>query len=187
MAIYIHTLTKLNDSGIDPVSRTEAKNWMRVEYTDDDTLIDGLIDSSRKHLEKLTGLALTSQKYSAIIETTGINSPIWVFDPPYGPMWCDPVVKKKNGINDFETLVENTDYEVLGDKIWLYTQGFYKIEYNTGYTVIPEDLTNDINTLVAWMYENRGKNFQGSARQDLVKQYPNWDGLNYHQYKKVVI
>jgi len=187
MAIYIHTLTKLSDSGIDPISRTEAKNWMRIEYNDDDTLIDNLIDSARKHIEKLTGIALTSQTYSAIIETTGINSAIWVFDPPYGPMWCDPVVKRKDGINDYETLVENTDYEVIGDKVWLYNQGLFKIDYSSGYSVIPEDLANDIYTLVAWAYENRGKNFQGSAKQDLVKQYPNWEGLNYPQYKKVVI
>jgi hypothetical protein len=24
-------------------------------------------------------------------------------------------------------------------------------------------------------------------RQALISQYPNWDGLNYHQYKKVNI
>jgi hypothetical protein len=51
---------------------------------------------------------------------------------------------------------------------------------------MPDDIKNDILTLVAWSYENRGKKFIGDSRTSL-SQYPTWDGLNYHQYKKVVI
>jgi hypothetical protein len=61
------------------------------------------------------------------------------------------------------------------------------IKYQCGYNSIPEDLATDILTLVAWSYENRGKKFQGDAKAGMLKEYPNWDGLNYHQYKKVVI
>jgi hypothetical protein len=47
-------------------------------------------------------------------------------------------------------------------------------------------LENDILTLVAWMYENRGKKMNADPKAS-ISQYPYWDGLNYHQYKKVVI
>jgi len=115
MAIYIDGITVIADAVVEPVSRTDAKNWMRItDYTSDDTLIDELITSAR----------------------------------------------------------------------WFYAAGTYEITYQAGYGDLPADLENDILTLVAWMYENRGKKFQKS---DAIKDYPNWDGLNYHQYKKVVI
>ena len=84
-------------------------------------------------------------------------------------------------------MVKNEDYEVIGGKIWLYTAGNYIIKYQAGYGTLPDDIRSDILTLVAWSYENRGKNFKGDASASGVKEYPNWDGLNYHQYKKVVI
>jgi hypothetical protein len=45
---------------------------------------------------------------------------------------------------------------------------------------------SDILTLVAWSYQNRGKNMNADPASS-ISQYPYWDGLNYHQYKTVVI
>jgi hypothetical protein len=102
-------------------------------------------------------------------------------------MVCVNEVLWKTGFNMYDTLVKNDDYEIIGNKLWFYYQGNYTITYQAGYSSLPEDIKSDILTLVAWSYENRGKKFQGDATSGLLKQYPNWDGLNYHQYKKVVI
>jgi hypothetical protein len=40
--------------------------------------------------------------------------------------------------------------------------------------------------LTSWQFENRGKKMNAD-KSSLLSQYPNWDGLNYHQYKKVFI
>jgi hypothetical protein len=64
--------------------------------------------------------------------------------------------------------------------------GTYEITYQAGYGSIPADLENDILTLVAWMYENRGKKMNADPK-GIIAEYPFWNGLNYHQYKKVVI
>lgn len=50
MAIYIDSIVVTADASVEPVSRTQAKEWMRISYNTDDTLIDELITSSRKHL-----------------------------------------------------------------------------------------------------------------------------------------
>jgi len=75
---------------------------------------------------------------------------------------------------------------VIGGKIWLYSAGYYNIKYQAGYGTLPSDLVSDILTLVAWSYQNRGKNMNADLASS-ISQYPYWDGLNYHQYKTVVI
>lgn len=186
MAIFIDGITIVSDASVEPVSRTDAKNWMRIDYTSDDVLIDDLITSARKHIEKLTGLSLANKKIKANIELTGEVPAVWMVDLPYGPLICVDEVKYKTGINDWDVLTVNDDYEKIGGKLWFYMGGFYEITYQAGYGDLPSDLENDILTLVAWMYENRGKKMNADPK-GLLSQFPNWDGLNYHQYKKVVI
>lgn len=188
MAIYFNGITVVSNGVVEPVSLTDAKNWLRItNYTSDDVLIKDLINSARIHIEKLTGLSLVNRQYRVDFQCTGVVPEVWMIDLPYGPLLCVDELKIKTGINTYETLTKNVEYEVIGGKIWIYSQGFYKVTYQAGYGVVPEDLVTDILTLVAWSYENRGKQFQGAAKEGMLKEYPNWDGLNYHQYKKIVI
>jgi hypothetical protein len=185
MAIYINGITILADAVVEPVSRTDAKNWMRIDYTSDDSLIDNLISSARKHLELLTGRSLTNKLIRANIQLTGTVPNVWMVDLPYSPLNCVDEVVMKTGIMS-ETLTKNEEYEVIGGKVWLYSQGYYDIKYQAGYGELPPDLVSDILTLVAWSYQNRGKNMNADPSSS-ISQYPYWDGLNYHQYKTVVI
>ena len=187
MAIYINNVAVVSDVVVEPVSLTDAKNWMRITYTDDDSMIKELIQSARKHIEFLTSVSFGSKVLKANIELTGTIPGVWMVDLPYGPMVCVNEVLWKTGFNMHETLVKNDDYEIIGNKLWFYSEGNYTITYQAGYSSLPEDIKSDILTLVAWSYENRGKKFQGDANSGLMKEYPNWDGLNYNQYKKVVI
>lgn len=188
MAILVNSVNVVSDVVVEPVSLTDAKNWMRItNYTTDDTLIQELIQSARKHIEFLCGVSFASKVLKSNIETTGSVPYVWMIDVPYGPLKCVNEIKWKTGFNQYQILVKNDDYEIIGDKIWLYEQGNYIITYEAGYSLLPEDIKNDILTLIAWMYQNRGKNFKGDQASALLKEYPTWDGLNYHQYKKVVI
>ena len=67
MAIYINGTAILADGVVEPVSLTDAKNWMRIDYTSDDTLIQSLINASRIHIEKITGVAPNSSNLNAVI------------------------------------------------------------------------------------------------------------------------
>jgi len=84
-------------------------------------------------------------------------------------------------------LTKNEDFEIIAGKVWIYNPGIYTALYQGGFGTLPEDLATDILTLTTWQYENRGKKFEGDARTGLLQAYPNWDGLNYHQYKKINI
>lgn len=185
---YIDGITILADAVVEPVSLTDAKNWLRItNYDTDDVLIGDLLNGARVHIEKLTGCSLVNKQVRINVELTPQSQGFWIIDVPYGPLGCVDEVKVKTGMNTYDVLTKNDEYEVIGGKIWLYSPGIYVIKYQCGYNSIPEDLATDILTLVAWSYENRGKKFQGDAKANMLKEYPNWDGLNYHQYKKVVI
>jgi len=186
MAVYINSVQITADAAVEPVSRTDVKNWLRIDYTSDDTLIDSLISGARQHLEKLTGRSLVNKLITANIELSGQNPKVWIVDLPYSPLVCVNSVTVKEGVNDTEALTVNDDYEVIGGKLWLYIQGIYTVVYQAGYGVLPNDLRNDMLTLVSWMYENRGKQMNADPKKS-VTHYPSWEGLNYHQYRQVVI
>jgi hypothetical protein len=187
MAIYINGVTIVADAVVEPVSLTDAKNWMRIDYTSDDSLIQGLLNASRVHLEKLTGLSFVNKLIRTNFELTGIQPPLWMVDLPYGPLVCVDELKIKTGIGLYNTLTKNEEFEIIAGKVWIYEPGIYTALYQGGFGTLPEDLATDILTLTTWQYENRGKKFEGDARSGLLQAYPNWDGLNYHQYKKVNI
>lgn len=187
MAIIVNSVSIISDVVVEPVSLTDAKTWMRISYDTDDSLIQELIQSARKHIEGLCGVSFGSKVIKSNVELTGSMPNAWMVDVPYGPLICINELKWKTGFNYYETLVKNEEYELIGGKIWLYSPGIYIITYQAGYSQLPEDIKSDILTLVTWSYENRGKKFQGDAASKSLNQFPFWDGLNYHQYKKVVI
>lgn len=186
MAIIVNSVEIVTDVVTEPVTLADAKAWMRISYNTDDTLIQDLIEGARKHIEKLTSLSFATKTLKANIELTGSIPSVWMVDVPYGPLVSITELKWKTGFNLYETLVNNDDYEKIVGKIWLYNAGNYIITYQAGYTTLPEDIKSDILTLVAWSYENRGKQMNADTKS-IPTQYPYWDGLNYHQYKKVVI
>jgi hypothetical protein len=186
MAILVNNVATISDVVTEPVSLTDAKNWLRItNYTSDDSLIKELLKSARLHIEKLCSKSLGSKVLKANIELSGTQPGVWMVELPYGPMICVNEVKWKTGFNMYDTLVKNDDYEIIGNKLWFYYQGNYTITYQAGFSQLPEDLKNDILTLTAWMYENRGKNMNADTKA-IPNQYPYWDGMNYHQYKQVL-
>lgn len=185
--IDFYAIDKLSDSGIEPISLTDMKNWMRVRDNADDDIISGLIRSARVAIEGKISAAISNQRYKSVFELSGDGRSRWIVSLPWGSMDCAPVVKQKNGINDYTTLVKNTDYEVIGYKLWLYNPGVYDVEYDCGMIQVPDDLIEDIQTLTTWMYDNRGKKMNADPKSSKLSDYPHWDGLSYHNYKRVVI
>lgn len=173
-------VTVTSDMVSEPVSLTEAKNWLRIkEFTDDDTLLTELIKSTRKHLEKFTGLSFGTKTVRATLTLDG-----WT-ELPYGPVISITTVQRwEEGTGAFEAY---TDYQSYESKIKPALEGIYKVTYQAGFSTLPEDLKTDIKVLVAWQYKNRGINFGTEAEADGLREYPHNNLLNARQYRKVVI
>lgn len=187
MAIIVNSVNIITDATVEPITLAEAKEWMRISYDTDDVIIAELIIGARKHLELLCGVSFVTKVIKSNIELTGSVPNVWMVDVPYSPLIAVNELKWKTGFNMYETLVANDDYEIIGGKIWLYSYGNYIITYQAGYTITPQDIINDMLTLISWTYQNRGKNFKSDQNASAFKEYPTWSGLNYNQYKKVVI
>ena len=50
----------------EPITLSEAKNYLRVDYSEDDALITALITSARVRLEQYAGVAMTERTLQVI-------------------------------------------------------------------------------------------------------------------------
>lgn len=175
---YIQEIEVTTDLVAEPVAVTEAKAWMKINFDTDDLIIDDLIVTARKILEGFTGLSFGSKTITAYmcIENK------WL-DLPYGPVNAITSITRIDGIGSTDVLVAGSDYELVGRRVIMNQSGEFKIIYTTAFTV-PESLRTDIKKLVAYMYQNRGIQFES---EDAIKMFPEWNSLSAHYYAKVVI
>lgn len=141
--------------------------------TDFDSRLGNLITETRQYLEEITGLSLIDRVVT-----------IWVyyessFGIPFGPVTTFDSANRKTGINTYEVLVNNDDYEIEGNDFKLHV-GFGKIKliYEVGHT----DLTLPAGLKLAWLneiakrFEHRGDR-EISDTNDLVKPYKDLEWL----------
>jgi uncharacterized phiE125 gp8 family phage protein len=58
----------LTGPAVEPVLVAEAKSHMRVDISDDDTLITGLLLAAKEHVEDITGCKCISQKWQLVLD-----------------------------------------------------------------------------------------------------------------------
>lgn len=134
----------IQDYTTEPVSVATAKAYMKVNFTDDDTLIELLIKNARIWLENYTGKAYGTRSIKLTIEMTAGE---W-YDLP-GP------VQSLDSI-DTGDYAFCPDYDIIGSQLRVYATGIYTIFLTYGFTTIPEDAKNDILSITAYTYQNRG-------------------------------
>lgn len=136
-------------SGTEPVTLVEAKNWLKVDVDDDDTIISALIIAARQTCEGYTALSFVARTVTAIIRNELGSSRL-----PYGPV--NSIISMYDS-DDNE--IDEEDYSMPGDKVkrvntpvscWL------KITYTAGYVVLPQQLKTGILEQLAWIYQHRG-------------------------------
>lgn len=73
------TVTVLSAPAYEPVSRAEAKEWLRIDADDTahDNIVDMLIEAMREDAEDLTGRAFISRQLRLYLSD-------WPIDPDYG-------------------------------------------------------------------------------------------------------
>lgn len=76
-------LRLVTDATAEPVQIAEAKQYSRVDHTDEDDLFRSLIVAARRYVEKETGLALKTQTWTAVYDrwpdgqSQGFGGPWW--------------------------------------------------------------------------------------------------------------
>lgn len=137
---------QVESSVTEPVTVQEAKDWMKVDLTDDDTLITELITVARKQVEGYLCISLVPKNITAIL-----NNSQGGIELPYGPVASITSVKDEDDV----TLTETDDYVLQGEdyKTIKTPYDYLKVVYVTAANI--EHKTGVLQQIL-YLYENRG-------------------------------
>ena len=106
-------VTLITAPASEPVTTTEAKNHLRVDVTDDDTLIAGLITAAREYCELYTGRSFIERTYRA--DLYDFADDIWL---PNGPVTAISSVKYyDNSSPETLTTWDASNYTLQRDRV----------------------------------------------------------------------
>lgn len=131
----------------EPITLAEVKEYMRVDYDDDDTVITRLITFAREWAEKHAAITIVPRMVVAWLES--VNR----IELPYGPVTdaiADISVENSDGVTITGTRFIGNEYpRLLGN-------GLFTVSYNAGFTEVPEGLKIAMCAKVLSQFENRG-------------------------------
>lgn len=131
----------------EPVTLNQAKEWLKIEVSDDDAIITSLIKAARLQCEGYVSKSFVERTVTVVVKNELGNIML-----PYGP------VNNIVSVSDFDG-VAITDYGVKGisDKRLSWPVCSYaKVEYTAGYAVLPDDFVTAIKMRLTELYQNRG-------------------------------
>lgn len=156
-------LRVVSQIGEEPVSLDEVKQYLRVDFTDDDTLITFLIRTAREYCEQILNASLVEKRSEYYLNEFPAENYIKIPKPPLVTVES-VTIKDSEGIentfNDY-VVVENEfeESKILATNGWpnieLYPANPIKITYTAGYSTVPEPIKMAILLLITHWYENR--------------------------------
>ena len=174
--------TGTNDS-TDVLSTADAKAWMRVDTSADDSLIADLVAESIDFVEEQYGFQLIEKTVTVEYEYYGkeVRLPLYPVQSVTSIKAIDQDGTETTLTSDEyyltgDTLIIDSVYgwEVPDDRIRL------KVVYVAGYSSIPSGITLGLKKLVASNYEDRQDVVEGN-----VSEMPNSSKKHFKRYAKL--
>lgn len=155
------------EPSVEPITRTEAKVHLRVDHTDEDTLIDILIQAARETVEQRTNRSLITQSRTIKLDYFPSNYTIYL---PYGPLISVTSVKYYDE-NEAQQTLSSTLYwvdsssnipRIIIKDSWPSTYDMpnaVEVIYSAGYgaasTNVPKAIKQAMYLIIGHLYENR--------------------------------
>ena len=141
------------------VTLQTAKDYLRVDYSEDDTLIQSLIDTARIRLEQYASVAMTARTLKVVAYVDEF------IELPYAPINSISLVEYWDG-EDWVAMTVG-DYRVLGDtykKVYFTSpiMSDFRFTYTCGYATTPESMKTALLKMVGDLYEYRESSVESS-------------------------
>jgi uncharacterized phiE125 gp8 family phage protein len=166
---------------IEPISVAEAKEWLLVDYDDQDEVIEAIIKAARLKIEKRCGISIAMKQYG--MKVGGFSNRI---ELPYPPVISVDSIKYLDG-DGVEQTVDASDYVLMQDDYvpYVFATGGWptdnadrpdavQVTYTTGIDVedsppdeVPEDLKHAMRLLIGSAFELRQDVLLSPVRQEL--------------------
>lgn len=160
---------KLGTVTTEPITLAEARTYLKVDYTDEDTLISMLISGVREQVEVFTGLGIVARTIEYFDEE--ISEEIVL---PYPEHLAITEVKINNVVSTAYKKTGLTQFIIYPESTYLSgenEQGIY-IKYTTSGSC-PVGLKLEMLKIIDEKYRNRGNTFEGSISELNENAYAN--------------
>jgi hypothetical protein len=149
----VRDITNLSDPTGQVITLTEAKNYLKVDYNEDDDLINSLILSAQKRLEQYAGIAFNERTLQTIAYVDNF------IELPYAPI--STILSVEVFIaNEWVMLTQGSDYYVVGStytKIYFisYFSSEFRFTYMCGFECLPDNIKIANLKMISDLYEYR--------------------------------
>lgn len=161
--------TLVTGPAMEPVSRNEAKAHLRVDLSDDDTLIDSLITAVRTHVEQVLSRTLVTQTLDLPLDCFPAGREIRLPRPPLVSVTSVTYTDDEGNVGSVDAgeYVVDTDRKpgrvvLKNGRAWpavtLREAAGVRVRYVAGYgdaAAVPGPIKAAILLLVGTLYENR--------------------------------
>lgn len=165
----------------EPITLAEAKAHLRVDITDDDSLITALITAARQHVEVITRRQLITATWDLTLDTWPDGDTILV---PLPPLQSVTSITYKDSAGTVYTLptidyivdtAEEPGRVVLAyGKTWpsttLYPAGAITVRFTAGYgaaAAVPQAIKQALLLMIGHWYENREAVAGGTVQREV--------------------
>jgi hypothetical protein len=151
---YVTPFEVVTDVTAEPVTLEEVKRHLRVDFTDDDVYIQGMISEAREQIEdeNNVGLAPKTWKIGLRNEKGNIKLPYWT---PEGTL---TEITDKEG-----DVVEAASYDFYNGVLETAFSDIVYAEYTTGFVTCPARYKRKILERVAYLYNQRGDSAKNTS------------------------
>ena len=161
---YIETIT-----GVEPITVDEVKAYLKISYSQEDTLIASQISEVRSIAEKITSRSLIEKTVQLFDDGEDLCSPYALPMPPHNEVVSFTV----NGEDVTYSIIGLTQKKIDYNRVFtnLYSQANYIEAEFTTLAAMNEGLKAAMLRIISDLYEYRGNKFEESINMGLVDGY----------------
>lgn len=143
----------LSETDSEIINLSEIKNFLRIDFEDDDNLLKRLLKSAIKRCELYISQSLNLKTYQ--LSLYKIDKEIKLIYPPIINITSINIVDKNNNSIEFKNYI----FDKISNKIIFNNipSNFYRVDiiYEAGYTEVPDDLKQALLFHISKMYEDK--------------------------------